>query len=149
MSEEVLSRRSVLRGALVAAIAGVAGYVVADNSAAARKHNGTTAANAYGPNPSPSGRLLAEVSQVPLGGGIVLAADKIVLSRTETGQVHGFSAICTHQGCLVGSVQNNQIICPCHGSRFDAQTGAVINGPAALPLPSVPVAVKNGGIYTA
>jgi Rieske Fe-S protein len=138
----------VLRGAVVAAIAGVAGYVVADNSAAARKRNGTTAANAYGPNPSPSGHLLAQVAQVPMDGGIVLAADKIVLSRSETGQVHGFSAVCTHQGCLVGSVEKGQIICPCHGSRFDAQTGAVVNGPAALPLPSVPVAVRNGGIYT-
>jgi Rieske Fe-S protein len=148
MSDELLSRRSVLRGAVAAAIAGVAGYVVADNSAAARKRNGTTAANAYGPNPSPSGRLLAEVSQVPLGGGIVLAADKVVLSRSQAGQVHGFSAVCTHQGCLVGSVENGRIICPCHASRFDAQTGAVVNGPAALALPSVPVTVKNGRIYT-
>lgn len=148
MSEELISRRSVLRGLLVAAIGGVAGYVVADNSAAARQRNGTTTANAYGPNPSPNGHLLAEVSRIPLGGGIILAADKIVLSRSEAGRVRGFSAVCTHQGCLVGSVHNGQIICPCHGSRFDAQTGAVINGPAALPLPSVPVAVENGGVYT-
>jgi Rieske Fe-S protein len=149
MSEEPMSRRSVLRGAVVAAIAGVAGYVVADNSGAARKSNGTTAANAYGPPPSARVHLLAEVSQVPLGGGIVLAGEKIVLSRSPAGQVRGFSAVCTHQGCLVGSVHNGQIICPCHGSRFDAATGAVVNGPAAVPLPSVAVTVENGSVYTA
>jgi Rieske Fe-S protein len=148
MSEEILSRRSVLRGAAVAAIAGVAGYVIADNSAAARKPRGATTANAYGPSPAPSGHLLTEVSQVPLGGGIVLPSEKIVLTRSQAGQVHGFSAVCTHQGCLVNSVENSHIICPCHGSRFDAQTGAVVNGPAVLPLPTVAVRVKNGAVYT-
>jgi Rieske Fe-S protein len=148
MSEDLLSRRSVLRGAVVVVIAGVAGYVVADNSAAARRRNGS-GANAYGPNPSSSGHLLAEVSQVPIGGGIVLEANKVVLSRSPSGQVNGFSAVCTHQGCLVSAVHNGQIICPCHGSRFNAQTGAVVNGPASVPLPSVPVVVRNGGVYTA
>jgi Rieske Fe-S protein len=137
----------VLRGGLVVAIAGVAGYVVADNSSAARKSNGSTA-NAYGPSSAPSGHLLVGVSRVPPGGGIVLANEKIVLSRNPAGQVHGFSAVCTHQGCLVDAVENGQIICPCHGSRFDAQTGAVVTGPATEPLPPVGVTVQNGGVYT-
>ena len=79
----------------------------------------------------------------------MLSSAKIVLSRGQSEEVHGFSAICTHQGCTVGSVQNGQIVCPCHGSRFSAQTGAVINGPAGMPLAPVPVVIKNGGVYTA
>jgi Rieske Fe-S protein len=145
----LFSRRSLLRGALLTAVAGVAGYLVAANSSEARTKSGTTSADAYGPNSSRRGRLLAEVSQIPLGGGIVLAAAKIVLSRSQTGDVLAFSAICTHQGCTVGSVHNGQVVCPCHGSRFNAQSGAVITGPAGLPLPPVPVVVHNGGVYTA
>ncbi|HUC35541.1 MAG TPA: Rieske (2Fe-2S) protein [Acidimicrobiales bacterium] len=149
MSEGPVSRRSLMRGTLLTVAAGVVGYVVAANSSAARTPNGTSAANAYGPSPAPSRQLLARVSQIPLGGGIVLASAKVVLSRSKTGDVHGFSAVCTHQGCIVGTVQDGQIICPCHGSRFNAQTGAVVNGPAQLPLPSVPVVVSSGGVYTA
>jgi Rieske Fe-S protein len=150
MSELLLiSRRSLLGGALVTAAAGVIGYVVAANSSAARASKEAATANAYGPNPSGGGRRLADVAQVPPGGGIVLDAPKIVLSRSQTGDVHGFSAVCTHQGCVVSSVQNGQIICPCHGSRFDAQTGRVITGPATAPLPSVAVTVHDGGVYSA
>jgi Rieske Fe-S protein len=143
-----MSRRSVIRGAAVVLAGGVAGYLVADNSSAAKAKNGTTAANAYGPTPlRGQRRLLAPLAQIPLGGGVVLASAKIVVSRSQTGAVHAFSAICTHQGCTVGSVQNGQIVCPCHGSRFDAQTGAVITGPASSSLPAVPVSVQNGGVY--
>jgi Rieske Fe-S protein len=150
MSELLLiSRRSLLGGALVTVAAGVIGYVVAANSSAARTSKGAGAANAYGPRPSGGGRRLADVAQVPPGGGIVLDTPKIVLSRSQAGAVHGFSAVCTHQGCIVSAVQNGQIICPCHGSRFDAQTGGVISGPATAPLPSVAVTVHDGGVYTA
>jgi len=71
----------------------------------------------------------------------------VVLTRSTDGALHGFSAICTHQGCTVGSVHDGQIICPCHGSRFNAFTGAVINGPATRPLPPVPVTVQHGEVY--
>jgi Rieske Fe-S protein len=149
VTEPLVSRRSLLRGGLVTVVAGVVGYVVADHSSAARTSNGATAANAYGPNPSGRGHLLSAIGAVPAGGGIVLAGNKIVLTRGPAGDIHGFSAICTHQGCLVGSVQHGQIICPCHGSRFNAETGAVINGPANLPLPSIPVTIHGGGVYSA
>jgi Rieske Fe-S protein len=143
----MISRRSLLRGALVTAVGGVVGYVVAINSSAHRTNNGNTSANAYGPGPPAAGRLLAEIARIPVGGGVVLASRKVVLSRNRTGEVRAFSAICTHQGCLVDSVENGLILCPCHGSRFDARTGAVVAGPAAQPLPPVQVVVHDGGVY--
>jgi Rieske Fe-S protein len=144
---EPFSRRSLLHGAIVTGVAAVAGYVVASNSRAAKTPNGPTAANAYGPSSSGGGELLATVSQIPPGGGIVLEVHRIVLTRDASGVVHGFSAVCTHQGCTVGSVQQGQIICPCHGSRFSAQSGSVLRGPATAALPTVAITIRNGGVY--
>jgi Rieske Fe-S protein len=84
---------------------------------------------------------------VPAGGGIVVGKEAVVLTRTASGDVHAFSAVCTHQGCTVDRVAAGTIDCPCHGSRFDANTGAVRAGPASRPLPAVAVQVRDGGIY--
>jgi Rieske Fe-S protein len=148
MSELVLTRRSALRGSLVAIIGGVGGYLIARNSAAARAKAGTTAANAYGPSTQHGGALLASVDKVPVRGGLILDNPAIVLTRTPGNEVHAFSAVCTHQGCTVNKVAGGTIDCPCHGSRFDAATGAVVTGPAARPLPAVAVTVRGGNVYT-
>jgi Rieske Fe-S protein len=148
MTLDALSRRSLLRGLVVTVAAGVAGFAVARNSAAARAKTPTTAANGYGRAPSTGGRLLARVDQVPPSGGLILDDPAIVLTRGSGDEVHGFSAVCTHQGCTVGSVANDVITCPCHASRFSAQTGAVISGPAPAPLPAIAVVVRDGAVYT-
>lgn len=141
------SRRSALRGLGVAVGAGLAGYLVARNSSAARAKSPTAAANGYGAAPA-EGRRLASLAQVPVGGGLILTSLPIVLTRGSNSAVHAFSAVCTHQGCTVSSVHNGVISCPCHGSRFDAQTGAVLAGPAPRPLPPIAVVVRDGDIYT-
>ena len=148
MTERVLSRRGVFRGTVVTAIGGVAGYLLTRSSAAARTPPGTTAANAYGMPAGNGGRLLVSLDEIPRGGGVILADPAIVLTRTATDDVHGFSAVCTHQGCTVAAVAGGIISCPCHGSRFDAATGAVRNGPATSPLPPVAVVVRAGKVYT-
>lgn len=75
-------------------------------------------------------------SEVPLGGGIVLPGAKIVVTQPESGVYKAFSAICTHQGCVVLGVRNGAIECPCHYSRFSVTDGAVVSGPARRPLDS-------------
>ena len=79
----------------------------------------------------------------------MLSKAKVVVTRGTGDDVHAFSAVCTHQGCTVGSVERGVIVCPCHGSEFNAQTGAVTVGPATRPLPAVAVAVANGNVVTA
>lgn len=71
---------------------------------------------------------------------------ELVVTRGSGAEVRCFSAVCTHQGCLVASVQSGRISCPCHGSEFDATTGAVLAGPAPSPLPAVPVSVVDGAV---
>jgi Rieske Fe-S protein len=141
------SRRSVLRGAVVVAVGGVAGFVVARRSSAAKALTAGAAANAYGAQPrAGSDTAVAKLTDVPDGGGLVLGDDKLVLTR-EGDTVHGFSAICTHQGCTVSEVSGGKILCPCHGSAFDATTGDVVTGPATRPLPAVGVDVRNGAVF--
>lgn len=147
MLDEVTSRRSVLRGLAITTVAGVAGYVVARSSGLAKPKAAATGANGYAPTTSP-GRYLVPYREIPANGGLILAADKIVLVREPNGSLKGFSAVCTHQGCTVAMVQHGIISCPCHGSEFSTLTGDVIQGPATLPLPPVAVVVRNNYVYT-
>ena len=149
MSLPVLSRRSAVRGVLVLVASGVGGYLVARDSDAATAKRVTTAANGYGPSPDEPGRRLAALADIPAGGGVVDDSAGIVLTLDGSGEVHAFSATCTHQGCMVTSVRAGAILCPCHGSRFDARTGAPVAGPATRPLAEVAVVVRDGAVFTA
>ncbi len=138
-------RRSVLRGAAAVAVGGVAGFVVAQNSDAAKALAAGAAANAYGAAPpAAAGDPVAQLTDVPSGGGLVVG-DVVITRDGDT--VHAFSATCTHQGCIVSGVTDGEIHCPCHGSAFDASTGAVVTGPATRPLPVVGVEVRDGAIF--
>ncbi len=142
MSTEV-TRRSVITAAVTALAGGVLGFVVARDSDAAKSREATTEANAYGGDTS--GSELVAVSAIPAGGGVVVK--KVVLTR-DAERVRAFSAVCTHQGCLVDKVTAQAIECPCHGSRFDAATGQVLAGPASAPLAKVAVTVRDGKVYS-
>jgi Rieske Fe-S protein len=93
-----------------------------------------------------TGTLLGHESQVPVGGGTVFTAAKVVVTQPVKGQFKAFSAICTHVGCLCDAVAGGTINCPCHGSKFSVSTGAVVTGPATSPLPARTIAVTNGEI---
>jgi thiosulfate dehydrogenase [quinone] large subunit len=57
-----------------------------------------------------------------------------------------FDAVCPHAGCTVEYDQSAAaIICPCHGSQFNAATGAVEVGPAATGLNPITIAKDSSG----
>ena len=92
----------------------------------------------------PTGPLtLGPASAVPVGGGTVYSTEQVVVTQPSEGVFHGFSAICTHQGCLVTSVADGAIHCPCHGSAFSISDGAVLTGPAPAALPQAKVTVSG------
>ena len=70
---------------------------------------------------------------VPLSSGDAVRFHDRVIVVTEQGMVAVFSSACPHLGCRINrmesGVQGNQIVCPCHGSRFNLR-GELIHGPA-------------------
>jgi len=93
--------------------------------------------------------VLASTGDIPVGGGKVLAAKKIVITQPKAGSFDAFTAVCTHQGCIVGDVAGGTINCPCHGSKFSITDGSVVNGPATSPLAPVSVKVQGTSIVQA
>jgi len=63
-----------------------------------------------------------------------------------------YSKVCTHAGCPVGlyRAKEHLLLCPCHQSTFDVLRGAVpVFGPAARPLPQLPIEVDAEGYLAA
>lgn len=96
-----------------------------------------------------AGAVLATTDEVPVGGGVVLSDRKIVVTQPSQGEFKAFSAVCTHQACLVSTPANGSIPCECHGSRYDAAAGEVTGGPAPSPLAEVAITVQGDEILTA
>ena len=86
--------------------------------------------------PKLTGTVLGDASEIPVGGGAIYTAAKVVVTQPVSGQYKAFSAVCTHVGCIVNKVSNGTIDCPCHGSEFTITNGAVVTGPAPSPLPA-------------
>jgi Rieske Fe-S protein len=145
-----LDRRSVLVGSCgvcAVALAGCAAYgtgQAAPAPAASVQPDGSGTGGAG----AASGKLAA-TADVPVGGGIILPDAALVITQPKAGTFKAFSAICTHQGCTVSTVESGTINCPCHGSQFAIADGAVVNGPAKKPLPAKKITVSGGSITAA
>jgi Rieske Fe-S protein len=138
------SRRTVLAG--VGTGAGL--LALAACSSGNGNANGTDG-NGTDPAVVPAGTDLVAASDVPVGGALAVTIGEapILVTQPAEGDIRAFSAVCTHQGCPVG-VGEGELACPCHGSRFDLETAAVLGGPATRPLPSLAVSVQDGRVVT-
>lgn len=147
------SRRTVLRavsvsGAAAALLAACGGGGDAATSGAG---DATTPSDGASPSGGESsggsgGGALVATADVPVGGGVILEAEKVVVTQPTEGTFKAFSAVCTHQSCIVASVKADRINCACHGSAFSATDGSVLGGPATRPLKEIAVAVQGDQI---
>ncbi|MET9905790.1 Rieske 2Fe-2S domain-containing protein [Streptomyces sp. NPDC006476] len=128
------SRRTVLRGAALTPVAGL----------------GLTACSAAGGVTAPATPTapveLADESRIAKGTAELYRDHNVVVSRGENGSLKAYSTICTHAGCPINKLEGTTLVCPCHGSEFDARTGKVLRSPATEPLHALPVATRNGKI---
>ena len=91
--------------------------------------------------------LRIPLADIPVGGGDIREASKIVVTQASAGQYRAFSAVCQHQGCLVDSIEGRDIVCPCHGSRYSIVDGSVVNGPTTKPLiPARSVSIEGSDL---
>lgn len=99
--------------------------------------------------PEAGGQELTTTDDIPVGGGTIFKDEKVVVTQPEEGQFKAFSAICTHQQCIVANVEGGTINCTCHGSKFSITDGAVENPPATRPLPEEKITVEGNSIRLA
>ncbi|MEV4895099.1 Rieske (2Fe-2S) protein [Nonomuraea sp. NPDC055795] len=92
--------------------------------------------------------VLALTKNIRVGGGRIIK-NKYVITQPKKNVFRCFSAKCTHQGCTLASVSRGTINCPCHGSKFNISTGAVVQGPATRALPRKKIKVSGGKIRLA
>jgi len=85
-------------------------------------------------------------SDIPVGGGVVLEAKQVVVTQPTAGTFKAFSAVCTHEGCIVSSVADGTITCPCHMGQFSAADGSVTGGPPPGPLAEATFTVSGSTI---
>ncbi|MGH8891510.1 MAG: Rieske (2Fe-2S) protein [Acidothermaceae bacterium] len=97
----------------------------------------------------PAGTVLAALSAVPAGGSLVVNGPNgpVAIARPSSSSVVAHTAICTHMGCTVGAA-GAMLACPCHGSQYNAFTGAVVQGPAPAALRAISVHVDGSQIVT-
>ena len=135
------------RGALAGiGVVGVAAAVAACGGGS----GGTSGSGGSGAGGSSGGSTaLGTTSEIPVGGGKIFTAEKVVVTQPTKGEFKGFSAICTHMGCTVDKIADGTIDCPCHGSKYSVTDAHVVNGPAPKPLPAKNIKVANGKITLA
>lgn len=93
-----------------------------------------------------AGEELTKTADIPVGGGKIFKDQKVVVTQPTEGDFKAFSAVCTHQGCIVSGVSDETIDCACHGSKFKITDGAVVQGPATKPLPAEEITVSGNSI---
>jgi len=153
-----MERRAVLTSGAVIAGAGIAAVTLA----ACGDNSGSAAASASAPAPegsapaasagsASSGEKIAMVSDVPVGSIFAFEDPQggpAFLLQPAAGTFLAYSGICTHNGCTVGYDEGAaEFACPCHGARFEAATGDVVQGPAQRPLTKIAV-VESGGVIS-
>jgi nitrite reductase/ring-hydroxylating ferredoxin subunit len=76
---------------------------------------------------------------------------EIALARLDDGTWAAFDNDCTHEECPLadGDLDEDRIVCYCHGSEFDVRTGEVLLGPADEPIEVYPVQVVDGELQIA
>jgi thiosulfate dehydrogenase [quinone] large subunit len=98
------------------------------------------------------GQRIGPAADVPVGGAAGFTDPKTgnpsIVLRPNAKTFLAYDAVCPHAGCTVGFQQSaNLLVCPCHGSEFNAATGAVESGPAPTGLAPIHITENGGQLY--
>ena len=98
----------------------------------------------------PPGTRIGPAADVPVGGSGSFqdpsSGDPSLVVQPSAGRFLAFDAVCPHAGCVVQYDPGNKLFaCPCHGSVFNAETGAVESGPAPAGLTRLTIRMGSDG----
>lgn len=100
-----------------------------------------------------SGKMPVAIGVVPLVAEgetvrVDVAGTVVAVTRSKD-HLCAFQEFCPHRyGPLSeGKIENGQVVCPWHGSRFSTTTGKVIQGPAKVDLRTFPVVEREGQVW--
>ena len=66
------------------------------------------------------------------------------MTQPSEGDFKAFTAVCTHQQCLLSQVADGTIQCQCHGSEFSIEDGSNVQGPSGTEAGSVAALAEVG-----
>ena len=90
-------------------------------------------------------KLLKEEKRIlPLNKNKGIAFFEHFIIVTNNNSVNVLSSHCKHLGCKINKMENNRLVCPCHGSEFDL-SGKVLKGPAYKNLDIIPFKIISDG----
>ena len=95
------------------------------------------------------GAALVAVADVPVGGGVALSDEDVVVTQPTKGEFKAYTTVCTHQGGAITTVEGGDMICSLHQSHFSIADGSVTQSPATSPLPEVQIKVQGGQVFRA
>lgn len=84
-----------------------------------------------------------KTSLVPVGSAFIDPEGDHLVIQPREGEFRAFSRVCPHAGCKVDRIEGDEIVCPCHGSRYSVQDGSRVSGPTPRGLTEVPVHVNG------
>ena len=146
MSDTVSARNASRR----AVVAGIAGMPLLAACGSGDESGGSGGEGVADPDsPPPSGGGLTTKADIPVGSGKIFPGEKVVVTQPAADEFKAFSAVCTHQGCVVSALKGKEIQCGCHGSKFSIEDGSVLDGPAKKPLEELQVTAEGDNLTVA
>ena len=143
MPDPLLTRRRLVAGAAVGGLSLPVLAACGGSSSTPAAGGSSSPAGDGSPKSGGSGAtVLVATADVPVGEGVILKDQNIVVTQPTQGTFEGFTATCTHQGCPLANVASGTINCSCHGSQFSITDGSNVTGPSGTAAGSVPALGK-------
>jgi len=92
---------------------------------------------------------VCSIDDLPLGERLFIQlGDVPVVIMNVDGEYFAIEDVCTHDDGPLGKgeIEDNEIICPRHGARFNLRTGAVISLPAVMGVKTYPIKIESDRI---
>lgn len=92
---------------------------------------------------------LCSVDDVPEGDRIFIEVEDVLIAIFNIeSKYYAIADMCTHDNCQLGDgeLEGYEIVCPCHGARFDVRDGKVLSMPALKDVASFPLRISDGNL---